>query len=206
MTERGFAKMHKKRIVSLAVILLCLSIMGTGTLAYFTDSTTAHNVITTGNIDIELQETQLQDGKEVAYNQEVFGVMPGTDVSKIVRVSNEGNNDAWVRVAVTKQITLADGTLCKEDPNLIIRYNLGTAPEQWTYAQDKQTKEYYYYYNSILKAGQETTPLFKDVLFDRKMGNEYQNSTAQVYVYAQATQVDNNGTTVFEAAGWPEAE
>lgn len=202
MTERGFAKMHKKRIVSLAVILLCLSIMGTGTLAYFTDSTTAHNVITTGNIDIELQETQLQDGKEVAYNQEVFGVMPGTDVSKIVRVSNEGNNDAWVRVAVTKQITLADGTPCAEDPNLIIRYNLGTAPEQWTYMQD----EGYYYYNSILKAGQETTPLFKDVLFDQKMGNEYQNSTAQVYVYAQATQVDNNGKTVFEAQGWPQAE
>ena len=194
--------MNKKKTFSLAVILICLSVLGSGTLAYFTDSTTAHNVITTGNIDIELQETQLQDGKEVAYNQEVFGVMPGTDVSKIVRVSNEGNNDAWVRVAVTKRITLADGTPCKEDPNLIIRYNLGTAPEQWTYMQD----EGYYYYNSILKAGQETTPLFKDVLFDKKMGNEYQNSTAQVYVYAQATQVDNNGETVFDAQGWPQAE
>ena len=137
MTERGFAQMHKKRIVSLAVILLCLSIMGTGTLAYFTDSTTAHNVITTGNIDIALQETQLQDGKEVAYNQEVFGVMPGTDVSKIVRVSNEGNNDAWGRVAVDKQITLANGKVSAEDSNLIIRYNLGTAPEQWTYVQNE---------------------------------------------------------------------
>ena len=185
--------MNKKKIFSLAVVLICLSVLGTGTLAYFTDSTTAHNVITTGNIDIELIETKA-DGSAF---EDVIGVMPGMEVDKIVQVSNEGSNEAWVRVAVAKQITLANGKLSENDENLIIRYNLGDAPEQWTHQGN------YYYYNSILKPGELTTPLFKDVLFDKKMGNEYQNSTAQVYVYVEATQVANNGKTVFEAAGWP---
>ena len=192
--------MKKKKLFSLAVIVICLSIIGGGTLAYFTDSTTAHNVITTGNIDIEIIETT--DGENPFVD--VTGVMPGMEVDKIVQVSNEGANDAWVRLKVDKQITLANGTVNEEDENLIIRYNLGDAPEQWTYAQDNENQNYYYYYNSLLKPGQKTTPLFKDVLFDKKMGNEYQNSTAQVYVFAQATQGDNNGKTVLEADGWPQ--
>ena len=199
MTERGFAKMHKKRIVSLAVILLCLSIMGTGTLAYFTDSTTAHNVITTGNIDIKLIETRA-DGSTF---EDVIGVMPGTAVDKIVQVSNVGPNDAWVRVSVTKEITLNNEGRTKGDADKYLHITYNT--DDWTKGDDG-----YYYYNKPLKAkgsdGDTTNPLFKEVLFDAAMGNEYQNSTAQVYVYAQATQVDNNGTTVFEAQGWPEAE
>ena len=185
--------MNKKKTFSLAVILICLSVLGSGTLAYFTDSTTAHNVITTGNIDIELIETKA-DGTTFT---DVIGVMPGMEVSKIVRVSNEGANDAWVRVAVQKEITLADKTKGDAETYLNIAYNT----TYWTYQNDG-----YYYYNKALTPDEVTTPLFEKVLFDTSMGNEYQNSTAQVYVYAQATQVDNNGETVFEAQGWPQAE
>ena len=38
------------------------------------------------------------------------------------------------------------------------------------------------------------------------MGNEYQNATATVDVLAQAVQTANNGESVMEAQGWPEAE
>ena len=200
MTERGFAKMHKKRIVSLAVILLCLSIMGTGTLAYFTDSTTAHNVITTGNIDIELIETRA-DGSTF---ENVIGVMPGAEVDKIVQVKNIGANDAWIRVAVDKEITLANGEPGDEN-YLMTNYNNNGTRAIYN-STDWTLKNGYFYYKNILPAGAITEPLFNNVLFKTSMGNEYQNSTAQVYVYAQATQVDNNGTTVFEAEGWPEAE
>ena len=55
-----------------------------------------------------------------------------------------------------------------------------------------------------MKSGEVTEPLFKSVEFAASMGNEYQNSTAQVYVFAQATQTANNGETVQEANGWPE--
>ena len=42
------------------------------------------------------------------------------------------------------------------------------------------------------------------VTFDKQMGNDYQNSTAQVYVFAQATQVANNGERAQDAQGWPQ--
>ena len=170
---------------------MCLSIIGGGTLAYFTDSTTAHNVIMTGNINIEIIEKF--DSNAVA--------MPGTEVEKVVQVQNTGANDAWVRVAVDKKITLADGTEGNAG-YLMTNYENGSTSSiynsiNWT------LKDGYYYYKDILPVGKTTEPLFTDVLFDKKMGNEYQNCTAQVYVFAQATQVDNNGSTVLEAKGWP---
>lgn len=48
----------KKKIAAVAVILSLVSIAAMGTMAYFTDSAVAHNVITSGNIDIEVVEQQ----------------------------------------------------------------------------------------------------------------------------------------------------
>ena len=41
--------------------------------------------------------------------------------------------------------------------------------------------------------------------FKADMGNEYQNATATVDVSAQAVQTANNGATVMDAQGWPNA-
>ena len=71
--------------------------------------------------------------------------------------------------------------------------------EDWTELEDG-----FYYYNDVLKAGDTTSPLFTSVIFDKSMGNLYQNCTVNIDVQAQATQVANNGTNVFEAKGWPE--
>ena len=46
----------KKKILLLASAVICLAILATGTLAYFTSSKTAHNVITSGGITIEIEE------------------------------------------------------------------------------------------------------------------------------------------------------
>ena len=56
-----------------------------------------------------------------------------------------------------------------------------------------------------LKAGEVTAPIFTKVTFDANMGNAYQNATATVDVTAQAVQAANNGKTITEAAGWPNA-
>lgn len=194
-------KHTKRKLFSLAVIAICLSIVGTGTLAHFTDSTTAHNVITTGNIDIKLIETKIgEDGEKKPFENNIIGVMPGTSVSKIVKVENVGDNAAWVRVNVDKEINLRNGEAGDANAYLSIDYNTGDAVDEWTKAGD------YYYYNQALAPSEKTSPLFSEVLFSANMGNEYQNSTAQVYVYAQATQVDNNGTDALDAAGWPTSE
>ncbi len=188
----------KRKLFAGAVVLLCLSILGFGSIAYFTADEAAHNIITTGEIDIDLLEWADEAKTQPFPEDGVTGVMPGSDVTKVVEVKNTGANDAYVRVQVAKYITLAEGVQ-GEVNNELVKLNFDT--EYWTLGSDG-----FYYYNEPLKAGEVTEPLFASVTFDANMGNLYQNSTAKVDVEAYAVQVANNGESVFEAAGWPEVE
>ena len=63
----------------------------------------------------------------------------------------------------------------------------------------------WWYYNTAVKAGETTDPLFDTVAFSGpEMGNEYQNCTVEILVTAQAVQQANNGNTVIDAVGWLE--
>ena len=184
----------KKKLLAVAVIAICLSLTAYGTWAYFTAEDIAHNVITSGDIDIELLEWADEE-KTIPFPEDgVSGVMPGMEVTKIAEVTNTGGNDAWIRVTVEKSFTLAgSGTA---DPSLMV---IDFDKDNWT------EKDGYYYYNVILKPGETTTPLFASVSFDAAgMGNEYQKSTATVDVTAYAVQVANNGETALDAQGWPD--
>ena len=66
-------------------------------------------------------------------------------------------------------------------------------------------KDGYYYHLMPVATESSTEILFDEVYFAPTMGNEYQNCKTEIIVYAQAVQTANNGTTVEEAAGWPEA-
>lgn len=186
----------KRRMFAVAVIAGCLSLMVYGTLAYFTAEDTAHNVITSGEIDIELLEWA-DEGKTTPFPEDgISGVMPGTEVTKIVEVKNTGSNDAWIRVRVEKKILLSEGAEGESDSSLM---QLNVDESSWIPGEDG-----FYYYNEILKSGDVTKPLFATVSFESSMGNLYQNSTATVDVSAYAVQADNNGQTAQDANGWPE--
>lgn len=182
-------KMKLKALV-LALLLAALGTVSAGTLAYFTAEEAAHNVITSGGVDIDLIE---RIDETTPWPEEgVSGVMPGEDIAKIVTVKNTGASAAWIRVKVDVSITKADGT--EGDTDLIeIDYD----KENWT------EKDGYWYYNKATAPGEETEELFTKVTFKPTMDNPYQNCTAFVDVSAQAVQVANNGETVMEAAGWP---
>ena len=187
----------KKKIAIGAVLVLCLSMLIYSTIAYFNTADTARNVITAGDIKIELQETAIRDGEEILFeqSQERFDVMPGQDVSKIVRVKNTGSNPAYIRVEVQKAIALAADAQGDVDLELV---SLDFDSEKWTLRNDC-----YYYYNEPLAPGETTAALFRNVKFDTGMGNMYQGSTATIKVSAQATQVKNNGDNALDAKGWP---
>ena len=188
----------KKKIAVCAFIAVCLSIIAYSTTAYFTYEDTATNVITMGNIKIELQEWSIPNGGgEPIPFEDVIDVQPGMDISKIVQIKNTGGQDAWVRISLNKAITLADGVEGEVDLSLI-SYDLNT--EYWI------EQNGYYYYNTILKSGETTKPLFTKVTFSPNMSNLYQQSKAIIEVTAQATQVVHNGDSVLEAAGWPKSE
>lgn len=190
----------KKKLALLATLAACTAMIASGTLAYYTAQDKAHNVITSGNIEIELVETtdKLDANNQPIPFENVDGVMPGTTVSKIVQVKNTGEADAYIRVKVETNVTLATGNnaIPGYEP-ISIKYATGTSKTEWT------EKNGYYYYNSPVAPGEITKPLFSEVYFKKSMGNEYQNSKAEVEVIAYGTQVANNGKSAVDAAGWP---
>ncbi len=187
----------KRKILVCAVLAICLSLLVFGTLAYFTAEERAHNVITSGNIDIDLQEWA-DENKTVPFPEDGVGdVMPGTEVTKIVEIKNTGSGAAYIRVEVEQQITLEDGSVDKsENSPLSIDFD----KTNWTLGDDG-----YYYYNKALEPGETTEPLFTKVTFDKTMDNKYQNSTAAIDVTGYAVQTANNGNSALEAKGWAAA-
>lgn len=185
----------KRKLALGAVIAICLSLLAYGSAAFFTAEDTAHNIITTCNINIELHEWA-DDEKTTPFPTDgVDGVMPGTRVTKIAEVKNTGSGAAYVRVAVEKAVILADGTAGDSSP-VTINFN----EADWT------EKDGFYYYNNALKPNETTQALFTEISFDINMDNIYQNSKALVDVTAYGVQAANNGSSALEAGGWPATE
>lgn len=181
----------KKKLLMLSVVAVCVAILAAGSLAFFTSEDTAHNVITTGGVEIRLNEWANSDKTEPFKDLE--DLMPGMEVTKIAEVTNTGAAEAWIRVLVTKNILLAgDGEV---DPDMVA---LDLNDAFWALGNDG-----YLYYKDPLKPGETTEPIFTTVTFDAAMGNEYQGATATVDVLAQAVQTAHNGATVMDAQGWP---
>lgn len=190
----------RKKIFALAVVMICISILASTTLAYFTDVGTARNVITSGGINIDLVEQQLVGGTLVDYPDQPISAMPGKTVSKIVSVKNL-DQPAWIRMRFEVTFFGADGKAmdvpADELEKLII---IAADEENWTYSNG------WWYCNGAVDPGESTAPLFESVEFAKTMGNAYQSSTVNIDVTAQAVQASNNGETVLEAAGWPKTE
>lgn len=193
----------KKKVLLLASVAICAAILAAGTLAYFTDEQHVHNVLTSGGISIQVVETMQGEGDVmVEFPEEgLHGIMPGTMVSKTVQIQNTGANEAWIRVKVDSSIIDADGK------NLALNLQDGTAVMSYDVLDGWQSgTDGYFYYEKPVPVQTLTAPLFETVRFAPKMGNDYQNCTANIIISAQAVQTANNGDTVMDASGWPAAE
>ncbi len=176
----------KKKILTIAVLVICLAILGSSTLAYVTDKEIAHNVITSRGVDITLVE-QMKEGESWVEFEDPSGVMPGTSVSKKVTVkSAEDSASAWVRIRVSS-----------EDLDMM---ELDINKEAW-----EEHGEGIYYYKEILPADSETPHLFQNVSFVTGMGDTYQNKELKLHILAEAVQSDNNipeSGDPWDAEGW----
>lgn len=191
----------KKKIVYMAVLCILLSLLANGTLAYFTAEDTARNVITTGKVDIVIEEWQQTENGLEKYPSEPIAIMPATTVSKIVTVKNL-DAECFIRARLDMIVKDLEGNVMEIEPEMlekIITLNMNTA--NWTY------RDGWWYCNNAVKNGKATEALMTKVVFDGpNMTNEYQNCTVEIHVNAQAVQSANNKTTVLEAKGWPEEE
>ena len=196
----------KRKIAALAVIVIALSLAAYGTVAYFTATGTAHNVLTMGNIGIKLNDkTEVVENGEtklVEFTTEYpngMPVMPATKASKIVSVENTGSAPAWVRVKIEKTVEPADAAVTGLDTKYVeLNYDI----ESWVDGENG-----FWYYKEPLKPGETTPNLFDTVTFSKDMGNDYMNCKFNIIVSAQAVQSDNNGVgqSVLDVAGWPES-
>ena len=122
----------KKKLLILSLLAICIATLAAGSLAYFTANGTAHNVITTGGVAIELHEWADEDKTKPF--EDLTDVMPGTAVTKLAEVENTGANDVWVRVKLDVAVVL-DG---EELPTEPVELDINT--DDWTRGEDG----YYY--------------------------------------------------------------
>ena len=124
----------------------CLGI--SGTYAYYQDSVSVQNHISTGDVNIGIREYQEIDGKETEYDlAENRIVLPSEVVSKIPRITNYAET-CYIRAKVThhsKPVSESDTEKTAE--YILSDENINGISGQWI------RKGEYYYYTEPLEKG-----------------------------------------------------
>ena len=183
----------KKKIALTAVMILVLTLVGYGTYAYMTATPkVARNIVTAGNVKIELNEPILPSGG--------LKIMPATVAKREVTVKNIGKNDCYVRVKLEAQIS--PSSLPSTEGKITLLFDTSDT-SKWVKDSDG-----YWRYKEKLAPNDTTTNLLLGIQFDKSMGNEYKNAAIDINVLAQAVQADNNAFdpdkgSVLDVKGWP---
>lgn len=191
--------MKKKVVLGVAAVALGALLAVGGTLAWFTDTETATNVITTGLVDISLTESVPTDpvGGSVEKNENggysYAGITPGSVLDKKPEVSLVNNsNDAWVRVQVEATADSADVDLTKM---VYMKDNTVVEPEL------VDGKLYFYCPDVLSLGGTSTYVPFDKVSFPgADFGNEFANAKIDIVLTAEAIQFDNLNAADVKAA------
>lgn len=164
----------KKKILAVALAAsMAVLAVGGSSLAYFTDTDSADNVFTVGNIKIDLTEPKWEaEGKEEAKD-----MYPGEPVAKDPTVTNTGANPAVVRI----KVTFPDGY------NFTYRtdYVTGKLGDHWVDGGDG-----YFYYTLPLdnKENPTTDALFDQVVLGTNVTDDYTGEEKHIDVKVEAVQ------------------
>ena len=186
----------KKLTAGVAALILCITGVTYGTLAYFTDKDTRANVITIGHVTGTLTETDEHMRDDNTPGKDYTNVKQGDVLDKDPTVTpDKESEDAYVRVSINYE------GLTKEQA-LAIENNLDISAG-WTKSEDG-----YYYYNEILsnKTGAiNSSKVFSKVTIPTEWGNEIAGITFNINVKAEFIQSDNFTPVTDEAGnitGW----
>ncbi len=130
----------KKRIIAAALAVCMMTTLAIGmTLAYFTDTKTADNVFTIGNVAIKLDETFIQDSKLVPGSNKM------NNIKKEVFVENTGSEAAYVRVHIAIPSILDDGLNTWDAAKNMLHFNnrnMETGKWNWSTSLDRPDGAY----------------------------------------------------------------
>lgn len=212
---------NKVLVASIAVCLV--AILSFGTLAWFNATDSATNIFKVATSDdpdgtpdfkVEITETNPDTNRPTSDGITYTSVLPGDKIAKDPTVTNKGDYDQWIRVAVT--LTKAQewkdkgGSLTFTDlfkgSTYGLAVNVGNTSEKWllvknTAQVENDTATWYLYLNRKLpKGGDEkvfTTVEIPTVFTQDDMA--YINNEFAITVKADALQADNTGNNAVEA-------
>lgn len=140
--------MRRKVALTAAAVAMVGTLAVGGTLAWFTDTETATNVVTTGNVDIAIHETNDPEGtfndstvitnNGLSYGNEEKGVTPGEHMTKRVAIQNTGENPALIKVTIDVEnsdvidLVLAKNSKWLSDEEGVYYYSEAVAPTAFT--------------------------------------------------------------------------
>lgn len=156
----------KKYVRVLGAFVLCLTVFGASagvSGAYLAKSINElNNVITPGSIEIDLTEMEWnpENGKDL---------VPRESVAKDPTVTNTGKNDAWVFLRVdipVRCVSLVDAETKRKEKAADTELFLFAPKEGWTLVSktaDSGNAHYVYGYDTVVKPGETTKPLFTEI-------------------------------------------
>ena len=217
----------KKKILALCLVvaLAATAVIG-GTLAYFTDTDAQKNTFTTGNVAIDLWEDFGDNDAEG-----IEKLLPATGsaqagtlkngIEKEVYVTNDGSEDAYVRVHIAIPSILDDAQPNFDASKNVLHFNYapatvedgkwnwsnsvdGTTGSNWNfYTTTIDSKSYNVYvvtYETKLAKGESTVDAMSQVYLDSKTTNEDITRIKEtlgdnwyIYVAAEGTQAEGFG-------------
>ena len=203
----------KKKITAifLCVALVAIAVVG-ASLAYFTDTKSATNTFTMGNVKITLDETDVTNPTGDRVTSNAYDVYPGAVVTKDPIVHNTGKNAAYIRatVNVSDWMNLVaayypdfEATFPNDGYKAALNLLVGTLGEGWSVvgveAGDVFTigqfdAKFVLKYDGVLAAGDDTTAMFQTVTIPAGIDNANADSFDEVKVVAQAIQADGFDT------------
>ena len=207
----------KKKITAIFLCgaLVAIAVVG-ASLAYFTDTKTATNTFTMGDVKIKLDETNVNDPDGDRVTSNAYDVYPGAVVTKDPIVHNVGKNAAYIRatVNVSNWMNLVAAyypdfkeTFPNDGYKAALNLLVGELGEGWSVvgveAGDVFTigqfdAKFILKYDGALAAGADTTAMFQTVTIPAGIDNANADSFDSVKVVAQAIQAD--GFDTWEAA------
>lgn len=216
--------MTKKKIITLALVaVISVTAIASASIAYFTDTKTAKNAFTMGNVKIVLDEAPVDaagkaiKGDRVTENEYgTSAAYPGAVLDKDPTVHNTGNNPAYIRatVNVSNWINLVsacypmfEATFPNDDYNFALNLLVGELGEGWsvvdvaagdTFTNGQFDAKFVLKYDSVVAPGKDTTPMFRKVLIPTGIDNSNASSLNEIKIVAQAVQ--ENGFETWEAA------
>ena len=182
--------MRKKVALTAAAVVMVGTLAVGGTLAWFTDTETATNVVTMGNVDITLSEDGKDDGEVIGDGLKYDGILPGDVFDKLVTIGVEDNsNSAYVRAKIIVTGTAAE-LLLDEDEENDITFG-AAAPLEWKLERIEDDDCAVAYINKgAMEPGDDWT-VFTSIEIPGSWGNEYEDMTFNVKVVAEAIQQAN---------------